>query len=86
MNGLTVVEEYIITAGKIRFFEGNWGMTQKRVDEIILHTIRGLRKYCKRDNRIGICEKDGDIYVAIIARDLPGYAADYLIGFTNEED
>lgn len=67
------------------YFEGCWDMTQKRVDEIILSTIRNLHKYYRRDNRIGMYEKDGEIGIVIIARDLPRFAADYFIGFSNKE-
>lgn len=66
------------------YFEGNWGMTQKRVDEIILSTIKATRKACKKDKRIGICYEGDDVHVVIVARDLPGHACDYLFTFTNE--
>jgi hypothetical protein len=67
------------------YFEGNWGMTQKRVDEIIYNTVHGLLKRCKRDNRVGLYVEDDAIHMVIVARDLPKYAADYLITFTNKE-
>ena len=66
------------------YYEGNWGMTQKEVDEIIYDTFKDLSKQCRRDNRIVCCEHDGDIYVIIIARDL-WFKADYLFCFTNNE-
>lgn len=65
------------------FFEGCWEMTQKRVDEIIMNSISMLSRYCKRDSRIAMYEKDGNIHVVIIARDLPEFRRDYLIVFTN---
>lgn len=67
------------------FFEGNWGMTQKRVDEIIYNTVHKLFKHCKRDNRVGLFVEDDAVHMVIVARDLPRYRGDYLITFTNKE-
>lgn len=66
------------------YFEGNWGMTQKRVNEIILDTFTPkLLKKCRTENRMFYCEKDGMIHILIIARDLD--SDDYLFTFSKEE-
>lgn len=59
-------------------------MSQKEIDEIIYNTFKFLSKQCRKDSRIVYCEKDGEINVIIIARDLNKIKADYLICFTNE--
>ena len=68
------------------YADGVWGMSQKDVDRVILDIACGLVKNCKRDNRVGLCIKEDMVSMVIIARDLPGHAADYLISFTNRED
>lgn len=68
------------------YFEGNWGMTQKQVNETIFETFSELAKNCKRDSRIACCEEDGVINIVIIARDISEFRADFLIVFTNSED
>ena len=64
------------------FEEGIWGMTQKRIDEIIYDTVCELLKHCKRDNRIGLCVENNAVHMVIIARDLPDFKSDYLFTFT----
>lgn len=63
------------------FFEGNWGMTQERVDEVIKYIIDKTAKICRRDSRILYCEDEQEVHVIIIARDV--MSEDYLIRFTN---
>ena len=64
------------------FFKGNWGMTQKRVNDIILDVLdEKLMKKCRTDGRMFSYEEDGVIHVLIIARDLT--KDDYLITFSN---
>ena len=67
------------------YFEGNWSMTQKRVDEIIYETVCELLKHCRRDNRVGLYVEDDAVHMVIVARDLPRHCADYLFTFTNKE-
>ena len=67
------------------FYKGNWGMSQKRIDDIIYNTVSELSKHCRRDNRIGYCIKDDEVHMVIVARDLPKHKADYLFTFTNKE-
>lgn len=62
--------------------EGNWGLTQERVDECIKYAIDLTAKACRRDNRILYYERDNAIDVFIITRDI--YSTDFLITFTNE--
>lgn len=66
------------------FFRGNWGLTQKQVDEIIYETVRRLAKKCRRDSRIACYSDENSVHIVMIARDLPEYRADYLFTFTNE--
>lgn len=66
------------------YFVGNWGLTQKRIDEIIKSTIDETAKICRKDSRILYCEDEYGVRVVIIARDVD--ACDYLICFTNRED
>lgn len=64
------------------FFKGNWGMTQKTVNDIILGVLdEKLMKKCRTDGRMFSYEEDGVIHVLIIARDLT--KDDYLITFSN---
>lgn len=62
--------------------EGNWGFTQKQVDEIIKGTINDTVKVCRRDSRILYCKTVDRVNVIIVARDI--CSADFLITFTNE--
>ena len=64
------------------FEEGIWGITQNRVEEIIFNTVCKLSKHCKRDNRVGLYLEDNAVHMVIVARDLPGFRADYLFTFT----
>ncbi len=66
------------------FEEGNWYMSQKRVDDIIKYAINSTAKICRKDNRILYYEDEYGIHVVIIARDVKRH--DYLICFTNRED
>ena len=66
------------------FEEGNWNMSQKRVNDIIKHIIDSTAKICRKDNRILYCENEYGIHVIIIARDVDD--CDYLICFTNRKD
>lgn len=63
--------------------KGNWGLTQKAVDEDIKRAIDKTAKICRKDSRILYCEEENAIQVIIIARDI--MSMDYLITFTNEE-
>ena len=65
------------------YFEGNWGMSQEKVNEIIKETIKKTAKICKRDNRILYCEVDDVINIVIIARDV--MYCDFLIAFDNKK-
>jgi hypothetical protein len=64
--------------------EGNWGETQEQVNKIILDTFHKIKKQARKDHRIAKFEKDGEIYLAIVARDL-NVKSDFLIGFRKEE-
>lgn len=63
--------------------EGNWGLTQKQVDEDIKYAIDETAKICRRDSRILYCKDEYGVHVIIIARDV--MSTDYLIVFTDEE-
>ena len=63
--------------------EGNWGFTQKQVDEIIKGTIDDTIKACRKDSRILYCDLGNRVDVIIVMRDI--CSADFLITFTNEE-
>ena len=66
------------------YFVGNWGLTQKRIDEIIKFTIDETAKICRKDNRILYYEDEYGTHVIIVARDV--MSDDYLFTFTNRED
>lgn len=66
------------------YSEGNWGLTQKRIDEIIKSTIDETAKICRKDNRILYYEDEYGTHVIIVARDV--MSGDYLFTFTNRED
>lgn len=68
------------------YFKGNWGMTQKRVDEIIYETVHKLANECRRDSRMACYTDEIGIHMVIVARDLPKYREDYLITFSNKEN
>ncbi len=63
--------------------EGNWGLTQKQVNENIKYTINGTAKACRKDSRILYCKTEKYIHVVIVMRDI--CKTDYLICFTNDE-
>ena len=65
------------------YFEGNWGMSQKTVNEIIKDVIDRTTKICRKDNRILYYEDGIGVHMIIIARDV--MSNDYLITFTNKE-
>ena len=67
------------------FFEGNWGCSQKDVDDTIRGIIEDTAKACKKDNRIGWCENEDGVHIVIIARDLLKEKADYFITFTDKQ-
>lgn len=50
------------------YVDGNWGLTQKKIDFIACKT---LKEYCNKDNRIFGTYYNNDIYIYIYARDLP---------------
>lgn len=64
--------------------EGNWGLTQKEVDDYISYIIDSTAKFCRKDNRILYCDLGNRINVIIVMRDV--CKTDFLITFTNEED
>lgn len=66
------------------YFVGNWGLTRKRIDEIIKSTIDETAKICRKDNRILYYEDEYGAHVIIVARDV--MSDDYLFTFTNRED
>ena len=65
------------------FEEGNWGLTQERVNWIIKYTIDSTAKICRKDSRVLYCEDEHGVNVIIIARDINSH--DYLFYFTNKE-
>ena len=66
------------------FFEGNWGMTQKTVDNIILSVLTSdLLKKCRTENRMFYYEENDKIHILIVARDL--HSDDYLLTFSKTE-
>lgn len=66
------------------YFEGNWDLTQKEVNDIILDIFTSdLLKKCRTENRMFYCEEDGKVHLLIIARDLN--SNDYLFAFSKEE-
>lgn len=66
------------------YIKGNWEMTQRDVDNIILGVLdKKLMKKCREERRMFSYEKDGIINVLIVARDL--VKSDYLICFSKEE-
>lgn len=67
------------------YFEGNWGMTQKCVNEIITDVSRRTAKICRKDTRIGVAEVNGMIHMVIVARDIPKHSSDYFLVFKNGE-
>ena len=65
------------------YFEGNWDMSQERVDDVIRYVIDKTAKICRKDSRILYCKDNNEINIVIVARDV--CKNDYLITFTNEE-
>lgn len=49
------------------YVEGNWDLTQEKVDSIAHET---LKDYCKKDGRVFAARYDNDTYIYIYARDL----------------
>lgn len=50
------------------YVDGNWGLTQKKVDFLARET---LKDYCNKNDRIFSAYYNNDIYIYIYARDLP---------------
>ena len=57
-------------------------MTQEAVNRSIKKIIDSTAKACRKDSRILYCEKDDEINVFIVARDI--CTTDFLITFTNK--
>ena len=64
--------------------EGIWDMTQEMVNKSILSVFTPkLLRQCRRENRIFWCEKDGNVEIFVIVRDL--WREDYLITLSKKE-
>ncbi len=57
-----------LLAGTI--FEGNWDMSQERVDDVIRYVIDKTAKICRKDSRILYCKDNNEINIVIVARDV----------------